>query len=308
MSSTFVGRFPRLRRSALEFLKRDKVDAYPGQVAMRSRAVQGLSNPAVVSFLLPTNGEVIDRRTQAEFEIGKWRLPFDHIALEYEIDPEFYDVATRTVAPRGTPEEQTVVLPSAAVLIVELLANILHCTVITEIVSSGVTMWIPCRGSFALHADNRIAVDKRGLVTGTCHTYGPTSMPDHYLQPADEFGHELQVLTHFAMLCNCENVKPVKAFSPSAAFVRYAKERGKRPPDEYYILDCFLGEQQERKESAGGTHASPRFHVRRGHVRRLPDGRTTWVKQCTVGDASIGKIDKDYRVKPITHGEQHAQA
>ena len=47
----------------------------------------------------------------------------------------------------------------------------------------------------------------------------------------------------------------------------------------------------------GGTHASPRLHDRRGHSRRLPDGRIVCVRPCKVGDASRGVVFHDYRVK-----------
>ena len=35
----------------------------------------------------------------------------------------------------------------------------------------------------------------------------------------------------------------------------------------------------------GGTHASPRWHIRRGHWRQLADGRRVFVRECEVGDA-----------------------
>ena len=47
----------------------------------------------------------------------------------------------------------------------------------------------------------------------------------------------------------------------------------------------------------GGTHASPRWHIRRGHWRRLPGGRRVFVRQCEVGDPTRGGVVKDYRVE-----------
>jgi len=53
------------------------------------------------------------------------------------------------------------------------------------------------------------------------------------------------------------------------------------------------------KESAGkviprgayiGSHASPTPHLRRGHVRNLPDGNTTWVRPCMVNVASSDEL------------------
>jgi hypothetical protein len=46
----------------------------------------------------------------------------------------------------------------------------------------------------------------------------------------------------------------------------------------------------------GGTHKSPRQHLRRGHIRRLHDDRKIWVNSCVVGAASQGVINKTYKV------------
>lgn len=43
-----------------------------------------------------------------------------------------------------------------------------------------------------------------------------------------------------------------------------------------------------------GGHASPRQHLRRGHIRRLPTGKNVWVQSCVVGDPSNGFLDTTY--------------
>ena len=55
-----------------------------------------------------------------------------------------------------------------------------------------------------------------------------------------------------------------------------------------------------RQESKGGTHASPRQHDRRGHLRRLRSGRNVWVKPHKVGDPSKGFVFHDYKILEIT--------
>lgn len=47
----------------------------------------------------------------------------------------------------------------------------------------------------------------------------------------------------------------------------------------------------------GGTHASPRWHIRRGHWRTLANGRRVFVRECEVGDQSRGAVMKDYRLE-----------
>lgn len=49
--------------------------------------------------------------------------------------------------------------------------------------------------------------------------------------------------------------------------------------------------------ACGGTHASPRWHIRRGHWRTLSNGRRVFVRECEVGDPARGAVWKDYNVK-----------
>lgn len=57
----------------------------------------------------------------------------------------------------------------------------------------------------------------------------------------------------------------------------------------------------QRAEHQGGTHASPRLHDRRGHLRRLKTGKTCWVKAHKVGDQSKGVIFHDYKIRETTN-------
>lgn len=50
-------------------------------------------------------------------------------------------------------------------------------------------------------------------------------------------------------------------------------------------------------EPQGGSHASPRWHVRRGHWRQLSDGRRVFVRACEVGDPERGGVIKDYIIE-----------
>lgn len=55
--------------------------------------------------------------------------------------------------------------------------------------------------------------------------------------------------------------------------------------------------QVERPEPKGGTHASPRWHKRRGYWRTMKkSGKVVWVNSCEVGKKSNGMVYKDYEV------------
>ena len=70
---------------------------------------------------------------------------------------------------------------------------------------------------------------------------------------------------------------------------------GKQPSYDWRTV-VIDGKAIQYKHKGGGTHASPRSHDRRGHSRRLPDGRIVWVRPCKVGDPSRGTVFHDYQL------------
>lgn len=60
-------------------------------------------------------------------------------------------------------------------------------------------------------------------------------------------------------------------------------------------LDIDLDHAQTDRESMGGTHASPRLHLRRGHARQYAEGKYCWVQPHVVGNKKLGMVHKDYR-------------
>jgi hypothetical protein len=64
----------------------------------------------------------------------------------------------------------------------------------------------------------------------------------------------------------------------------------------YRIVDIDQQRLKAVTKPAGGTHASPCWHVRRGHWRALANGRRTFVRECEVGDPAKGGVVKDYRI------------
>jgi hypothetical protein len=65
----------------------------------------------------------------------------------------------------------------------------------------------------------------------------------------------------------------------------------------YKTLELVAPSTRQERIELSGTHASPRLHLRRGHIRRLDESRTVWVQSCVVG-AEPGAVLKDYRVTP----------
>lgn len=93
-------------------------------------------------------------------------------------------------------------------------------------------------------------------------------------------------------ILSCKNVA-TETVQPSKALNKKRKVKGKLPFFEYKVL--MLPNDSVSNTNLGGTHASPRIHLRRGHIRRLPE-KNVWVNATIVGNSKSGVILKDYSV------------
>jgi hypothetical protein len=98
------------------------------------------------------------------------------------------------------------------------------------------------------------------------------------------------------MIClNCSNIKRLE-HKPDHALQKSRAKKGKLPLFSYWTL--HLDGRSESGESLGGTHASPRVHIRRGHPREYTPGKFTWVQPAVVGNPRMGMVHKDYAITP----------
>lgn len=72
---------------------------------------------------------------------------------------------------------------------------------------------------------------------------------------------------------------------------------GKLPIWETRILTVLCPRHAINRTGQQGERASPRQHLRRGHVRHLADGRRIWIQPALVGDPANGRIRKFYQVR-----------
>lgn len=93
----------------------------------------------------------------------------------------------------------------------------------------------------------------------------------------------------------CEAYMPI---IPQTFTNRRKISQGKTPTYDWRTV--VIEPLQPRQEGKGGTHASPRQHDRRGHIRRLRSGKNVWVKPHKVGDASKGVVFHDYKILEIS--------
>ena len=91
-------------------------------------------------------------------------------------------------------------------------------------------------------------------------------------------------------------------YQPVAAksFINQKRAAKGRPPLTFDWHTVTIEPPSPKSEPQGGTHASPRLHDRRGHWRKMKSGKTIWVRECKVGDASKGVVFKDYVIEGAT--------
>lgn len=110
-------------------------------------------------------------------------------------------------------------------------------------------------------------------------------------------GPNLVWLSRFLSLLNCSNIQRVEN-KPPEKLQRARIKRGRQPLFSFWTL--VLGQHQQRSATPqGGTHASPRIHLRRGHIRKLENERHCWVQPCVVGNKDLGMVHKDYEVRTV---------
>lgn len=66
---------------------------------------------------------------------------------------------------------------------------------------------------------------------------------------------------------------------------------------DYHVLVLKPGAPPGPSMPGDSTHASPRTHLRRGHIRRHPTAGRIWVNSCVVNPGAIGSVNKDYAIE-----------
>lgn len=103
-------------------------------------------------------------------------------------------------------------------------------------------------------------------------------------------------LWSFLTALNCNNVRRIEHKpKPSQQSVRRAL--GRQPLFSTWTLELDLSRGAQASEENGGTHASPRIHLRRGHARQYLPGKWCWVQPSLVGSKAMGMVHKDYMTK-----------
>lgn len=116
----------------------------------------------------------------------------------------------------------------------------------------------------------------------------------------DEASYSAHVDTIDEVIAVFQSCAALACSNVTTEIVRPNREaRAARPAStlfDYHVLMIDPSKERNPSEDRGGTHASPRTHLRRGHIRRLAWGPRIWVNSCVVNPSAIGTVNKDYKI------------
>lgn len=237
-----------------------------------------LSIEKSVKFILPENGMILeDKSLKALDEKEKINLPFPIVALEYEFDNYIGDF---------DPSLQH--RPKKYILIAEKIENGISIIPVYYVTELG--MW--CSHPAVYMPDIDFIYRQKNTTDGwPCLAI---SNPNEHTISGDEYISETRILLSFINALQCSNV----GIEKSAGNPKKNGLKSSLGFDEYNVLTVInTNKQSSGVESIGGTHRSPREHLRRGHIRRLATGVKIWVNAAVINAGIGAKIHKTYAVK-----------
>lgn len=239
---------------------RTKLDS-PG-VHMLADALEGALKTST-TFLLPDD-LFSDKRDIAKL-VGLIRLPVEPLVLETE---SLAMLAVRS--PIATLPDSILIWPILA----------------TGLAPTGFTI---------RESDIPSVIEHRSIQTTPIHLLPSGEIFLENADPQNYFSGHLAALGELCALLACRNV--ITEIIPAPARLNAARvKRGKPPLRDYHTLVIKLNEV---KHIGGGNpcgqHASPRRHIRRGHIRHLEKG-PIWVNAAIV---NLGKnwVEKRYELR-----------
>ena len=104
---------------------------------------------------------------------------------------------------------------------------------------------------------------------------------------------EVTCIVQACAVLNCENINTA-TIDPIAKSNQKRVKNNKEPFFSYHVLQ--INEKASSNTSEGGSHRSPRSHLRRGHIRRLAN-KVVWVRSAMINaNSKDGKVIKEYKL------------
>ena len=255
-------------------------------------------------FIMPEGGKIFDAKLRGLPDA--LRLPFPDVVIEYP-------VATDEAAAAGINVEKGTVVATAPKRIVYAF-QAKDCVSLFSIIEvNGITsgpLWqlqpfagVICKDE-GMEASNRFAEEfGETTVPGLRVMFHKTGESTEELHGADwiavayrRLHTDIIAVLELIEALSCSNVSHEPL--PARKLNKSAQKRGALPFDEARVL-VLKNRDPGIVGAAIGSHRSPREHLRRGHIRRLADGRKFWINSTVVNAGAAGKITTTYDMRKL---------
>ena len=284
-----------------DFLGHAKAWATSNPVAAKSLITTATQLRESEKFILPENGNLLGVDVLKEHYSDLLRIPYPTIALEFPTTLTFNGGSKKNILLCWTGTDfidrntwQGEIEPGQESEII-CFTNIFW--------SEQQRTWLPSPFAFWFHRECLLPMDQTSRTKWQVHMVESTSCLDLLASmPPEQYDMEanhnlkvgMDVILEFCLTVNCENVEQVSLPAPKL-LNRKRLEKGRESFYSYRIL-AIPGHNTQGTTGAG-SHASPRLHLRRGHLRRLATGKVTWVRHTMVGSVDKGVVEKTYAVR-----------
>lgn len=254
-----------------------------------------------VKFVLPDGGRIFDDRLKGIEGLNELRLPFESVLIEYQSVPGSVGCAEIVAG-----AENTLAYPRRIVLANEQDG----CIFVYSIVGAnleGKEAWAMqpmCVVFEKVDNSSSLEVSIKSInettIKGLAAVIQPTgSLYDDMYRGREEWAwadmsDEVMAVLELIEAMSCSNVTHEAIPTPKQN--KSSIKRGSLPFDEYRVL-VVKNARNKDCQTQGGTHGSPREHLRRGHIRILQTGKRIWINSCVVNAGIGGRIDKSYDMR-----------
>lgn len=290
-----------------------------------SKSVKRLLNDLTesVHFVMPDNGNLLDDNLRG-IENMEIRLPYPKISVEYYVQKDSSSLNKNFI---GNAPKRVIIateIPISSLTIESIIPTIPDTFKNSEYIISISSVyfsekfkgWMPCSVGFLIPSKwdagkDVLLYDKNNdrIVDFPYFGFCSIELFPKFLEGVkklssektvkmihDDLYSEVIVLLELIEALSCSNVKESIHQEASKKNAQRIKSH-KKPIWETKFLTLVVNEKQDKRiKDSMTSHASPRQHLRRGHIRRLPS-KNIWVNSCVVGNIENGKIEKQYKLR-----------
>lgn len=277
-------------------------------------------------FVLPNWGRVFSKEEWKLVQDVRYptRLPYPVIALEYHCP---YTMGNSKMAKHEVPSSKRIAIAAEYEALISLVPECIGKIAETNPTASKLgyfilpvfsedeeRIWTPPPAAMFMPRGGNESLSIKGSKDGVVldflsnhlavlplgkAAYESYPIAERPTRAARDVADEALAVCHLMTALSLDKGRHVTLPAPEKLNRKRAK-KGRPPLYEYKMLDIVADVMSPPTEGVshgkGSHHASPRMHSRRGHVRKLASGKTTWIRNSIIGKPGRGEIIKDYAV------------